>query len=148
MNCWIKKILRSITRPSWILVQLFVNHKIHFVQICVQAKNCQAYQQGWTNKLPLKTKPQSRKTRWFYYFIVEAGKDKIWIRERTGKDIWQNLYEFVLWETGKIIPQEKLQQSPFFQETFRKSGISDTTYLASLSVKHLPISPLQAVSYI
>jgi A/G-specific adenine glycosylase len=89
---------------------------------CVQAKNCQAFLHGWTSKLPLKTAALARKKRWLYYFIVEAGKDKIWIRERTGKDIWQNLYEFVLWESGKIIPQDKILQSSFFKGNFGKRG--------------------------
>jgi A/G-specific adenine glycosylase len=86
--------------------------------ICVQSRNCQAYQQGWTNKLPLKSPAPQRKTRCLYYFVVEAGRNKIWIRERTGNDIWQNLYEFVLWETGKIIPQARIRQSSFFREQF------------------------------
>jgi A/G-specific adenine glycosylase len=89
---------------------------------CVQGDNCQAFQHGWTNRLPLKTPAPPRKTRWFYYFIVDAGKDKLWIRERIENDIWQNLYEFVLWETGKIIPQDKIQQTPFFLDNFGKQG--------------------------
>lgn len=91
-------------------------------ELCVQAKNCQAYQQGWTTKLPLKIKSLPRKTRCLYYFIVSAGKSKIWIRKRVENDIWQNLYEFVLWETGKIIPQKKLQESPFFRKYFGNQG--------------------------
>jgi A/G-specific adenine glycosylase len=90
--------------------------------ICIQSKNCQAFQQGWINRLPVKTTPIIRKKRWLYYFLVPAGKGKIWIRERTGNDIWQNLYEFVLWETGKIIPQEKITQAPFFKKHFGKRG--------------------------
>jgi A/G-specific adenine glycosylase len=90
--------------------------------VCVQAKNCQAFQQGWINKLPRKSPAPRRKTRWLYYFIVESGKDKVWIRERVENDIWQNLYEFVLLETGKIIPQKQLEQSPFFREHFGKRG--------------------------
>ena len=89
---------------------------------CVQAKNCQAFRQGWTSLLPLKTKAAVRKNRWLTYFIVEDGKDRFWIRERTGKDIWQNLYEFVLWETGNILPQDELPHSAFFQDNFGKKG--------------------------
>jgi A/G-specific adenine glycosylase len=91
-------------------------------ELCVQAKNCQAYLRGWTTKLPLKAKSPARKTRCLYYFVVGAGKGKIWIRERIKNDIWQNLYEFVLWETGKIIPQKKLQESLFFQKNFGNQG--------------------------
>jgi A/G-specific adenine glycosylase len=89
---------------------------------CVQSKNCRAFQQGLTKQLPVKTPARSRKKRWLYYFIVSDGKDKIWIRERIENDIWQNLYEFVLWETGKIIPQDKIQQTPFFRTHFGKQG--------------------------
>jgi A/G-specific adenine glycosylase len=104
---------------------------------CVQAKNCQAFQNGWTDKIPMKAVSAPRKNRYFYYFIVGSGKDKLWIRERTGNDIWQNLYEFILWETGQILPQAKLQKTPFFQETFGKQGFQirhiSTVYRQTLS---------------
>jgi A/G-specific adenine glycosylase len=90
---------------------------------CPQTANCQAFQHGWTDKLPLKTVAPVRKTRWLYYFIVETGKNKIWIRKRTEKDIWQNLYEFVLWETGKIIPQKDMARSSFFRKNFGRQGL-------------------------
>ena len=89
---------------------------------CVLSKNCQAFQQGWINQLPLKSSPAIRKKRVLYYFIVSAGTDKIWIRKRSEKDIWQNLYEFVLWETGKIIPQAQIIQSAFFKKHFGNQG--------------------------
>ena len=92
-------------------------------EVCVQAEKCQSFQQGWTTRLPLKIKAAVRKNRYLYYFIVEKKKGKIWIRERTGKDIWKNLYEFVLWESGKIIPQKKLTQSAFFREQFGNRGL-------------------------
>ncbi len=89
---------------------------------CVQSKNCQAYQHGWTNKLPLRETVSPRKTRWLYYFVVRSGEDKLWIRERTGNDIWQNLFEFVLYETGKLIPQRMIGQTPFFRKHFGEKG--------------------------
>ena len=91
---------------------------------CIQAKDCYAFQKGMTNKFPLKKAALKRKKRWLYYFILNAGKDKIWIRERTEKDIWQNLYEFILLETGKIIPEDKIHQTAFFQDNFGKLGFS------------------------
>src|SRR5205823_68000 len=42
------------------------------------------------------------KTRWFYYFIIEY-KNRLYIRKRSGKDIWENLYEFVLKENDSPI---------------------------------------------
>ena len=89
---------------------------------CVQSKNCQAFQHQWVNILPLKEKMPARKERWFYYFIVTAGDGKYLIRERKDKDIWKNLYEFVLWETGKLMPQQQIRESGFVQENFGKTG--------------------------
>jgi A/G-specific adenine glycosylase len=89
---------------------------------CNQAKNCYAFLKGMISKFPLKKPSPQRKKRWLYYFVVNAGKDKIWIRERTKKDIWQNLYEFILWETGKIIPQDQLNKTSFFRDNFGKQG--------------------------
>ena len=89
---------------------------------CVQSKNCQAFQQGWIKQLPVKSCPAVRKKRVLYYFIVTSGTDKIWIRKRSDKDIWQNLYEFILWETGKIIPQAQIIQSAFFKKHFGNQG--------------------------
>jgi A/G-specific adenine glycosylase len=90
--------------------------------ICIQSQSCEAFNQGWVSQLPVKAVAPHRKKRWFYYFIINAGKNKIWIRKRTGSDIWQNLYEFVLWESGKIIPQGKIYQTSFFKEQFGKQG--------------------------
>jgi A/G-specific adenine glycosylase len=89
---------------------------------CILSANCQSNQNGWTGLLPIKKSAPPRKQRWLYYFVVEAGKNNCWIRERTGNDIWQNLYEFVLWETGKILPHDELLHSSFFRSEFGKRG--------------------------
>lgn len=93
-----------------------------FCESCPFSKNCQAFQHNWVGSLPVVPKPAPRKIRWFYYFIVDAGDGKYWVRERKQKDIWENLFEFVLWETGKIMPQKKIQNSGFVQQFFGKTG--------------------------
>jgi A/G-specific adenine glycosylase len=90
---------------------------------CILSRNCQAFKNGWVKDLPKKKKPLIRRERWFYYFIIEAGKNKYWIRERTEKDIWQNLYEFKLFESGQIIPQDRISNLPFFRKHFGKKQI-------------------------
>ena len=105
---------------------------------CVQSKNCYAFQKGLIDKLPLRKTALRRKRRWLYYFIVEAGKDKIWIRERTEKDIWQNLYEFILWETGKKIPHYKIQESSFYQNNFANQG---------LGIQHISLAYNQTLTH-
>ncbi|MDP4129560.1 MAG: A/G-specific adenine glycosylase [Bacteroidota bacterium] len=89
---------------------------------CIQAKNCQAFRQQWVDLLPIKAKPAVRKIRWFYYFIANTKDGKYWIRRRKEKDIWENLFEFILWETGKLMPQRQIEESMFVREHFGKSG--------------------------
>ena len=72
--------------------------RLPLCDICVFREDCQAFIQDKIGMLPIKQKKLSSKTRWFCYFIVEVD-DKIYISQRTGKDIWQNLYEFILKET-------------------------------------------------
>jgi A/G-specific adenine glycosylase len=91
-------------------------------QSCVQSKNCQAFKMKLTEQLPMKSKAPEKKSRWLYYFIIKAGKNKIWIRERTGNDIWKNLYEFILYENGKLIPQKRISKLLFLKEQFGIQG--------------------------
>ena len=65
--------------------------------ICIQQKDCLAFQQKRVQQLPPKKKATKKKIRWFCYFIIECGGET-YIRKRTGRDVWENLYEFVLQE--------------------------------------------------
>ena len=64
---------------------------------CVQKLQCVAFKKDLVKQLPVKSKMLVRKERWMCYFIVQV-EGKVYIRQRTGKDIWENLYEFVLQE--------------------------------------------------
>jgi A/G-specific adenine glycosylase len=65
---------------------------------CVFIKNCIAYDRNMIAQLPVKEKKISKKTRYFSYFILRNGS-KIAMKKRTGKDIWNGLYEFHLVES-------------------------------------------------
>lgn len=64
---------------------------------CVQAPECVAFNKGFVSQLPVKEKTLQKKKRWLYYFLIQTDNE-IYIRKRMTKDIWQNLYEFVLFE--------------------------------------------------
>lgn len=68
--------------------------------ICVFNDHCFAFRNHLVDKLPVKEKKIKIITRWFNYLVIE-NKKKIYIHKRTGSDIWRNLHEFVLIETGK-----------------------------------------------
>ena len=67
---------------------------------CVFKKSCFAFLNNKIDQLPVKEKKISIKKRWFYYLVIEYD-NKTAIRQRTGKDIWQQLYEFPMIETHK-----------------------------------------------
>lgn len=70
---------------------------------CVFNKTCHAFLQNKVNELPVREKKISIRKRWFYYIII-SYKDQLIIRQRTEKDIWQQLYEFPLVEEGSDSP--------------------------------------------
>ena len=65
---------------------------------CVQSADCVAFRNNFVNNVPVKQKVLKIKKRWLYYFVIE-NDEGVYIRKRDAKDIWQNLYEFVLFET-------------------------------------------------
>ena len=67
---------------------------------CPFQKNCTAFVHKKINELPVKEKKKVIKKRWFYYFLMKCN-NKIAIRQRIGKDIWQQLYEFPMIEMNK-----------------------------------------------
>lgn len=89
---------------------------------CPQQKDCQAYQHNLVDALPVKAKKIKRKTRWFYYFIIEVD-GCIYVHQRKQKDIWQNLYEFVLYESGPAKYHGKISNSTFAKKIFGKRKI-------------------------
>lgn len=82
---------------------------------CFFTNYCQAYQLNKQHLLPIKEKKIIIKKRWFNYVVVTYKKN-IAIRQRTGKDIWQQLFEFILIETGKPYSEEKILK--IFEERF------------------------------
>jgi A/G-specific adenine glycosylase len=76
---------------------------------CVFKKNCSAFLNNKVNELPVKEKKISIRKRWFYYLVLEY-KNETAIRQRTEKDIWQDLYEFPLIETDRESDKKNILQ--------------------------------------
>jgi len=97
---------------------------------CVFNKSCFAFLYNKINELPVKRKKLSIRKRWFYYLIIEHG-NKIAIQQRTGKDIWQLLYEFPMVETTNEVTINKIL------EQAEKSG-----WLQKKNYQVITVSPL------
>src|ERR1035437_920983 len=86
--------------------------------ICPLKSRCVAYLQGIQLELPVKEKVIFKKSRWLYYLVVKY-RNKFYVRKREEKDIWQNLYEFILLEAPKPFTIKKLQASEKFNSIFQ-----------------------------
>ncbi|NUM51402.1 MAG: A/G-specific adenine glycosylase [Flavobacteriales bacterium] len=64
---------------------------------CILNETCYARKNNKVEKLPLKRHKKELKTKYFNYIIIK-NKNRVFIRKRTGKGIWKNLYEFPLIE--------------------------------------------------
>ncbi len=87
---------------------------------CCFKSKCVAGLQNLTDKFPVKDGKLIKKSRWFYYLIVEQN-GKIYVRKRGAKDIWENLYEFVLLETGKLMTVEEITETSLFKKIVYKN---------------------------
>ncbi|MEO5683471.1 MAG: A/G-specific adenine glycosylase [Chitinophagaceae bacterium] len=107
---------------------------------CPQKKDCRALVLDQVKYLPVKEKQLKKKPRWLYYFIVHV-KDAVLVRKRTSKDIWENLYEFVLYESGQLLVTEQKTLSPVIKKIFgrQKMLIKNISPIFSQQLTHQTI---------
>lgn len=67
---------------------------------CIFISECFAYRHGLQADLPVKKKKIKKRTRHFNYFVIH-WEDKVLLNKRQGSDIWQGMYEFLLFESGE-----------------------------------------------
>lgn len=102
---------------------------------CIFKNHCIANAQDLQMVLPVKSKKQKIRKRYFYYFVIRKGK-KILLRRRDEKDIWQGLFDFYLIETKKAQSIEKLTRG---NKILKKTEIKEISkiYKHILSHQHL-----------
>lgn len=82
---------------------------------CPLRDGCYALSHGMVDALPFKAKKTKVTDRWFDYFIFEH-KGHTWLNKRTGRGIWQNLYDFPCIEHESPLPEEQLFVHPQLKE--------------------------------
>jgi len=85
--------------------------------ICPVHLNCVAFLNNATASLPVKLKTVKVRERFFNYFLVTDG-DSVLMNKRGDKDIWANLYDFPMVETGSLLPIQELMDQPMVKEIF------------------------------
>jgi len=76
-------------------------------ELCPFEQQCKAYVNGKVISLPVKGKKVLIRKRWFNYILLEH-KGKLAVRQRHEKDIWHNLFEFLLVETSKEFSEREM----------------------------------------
>jgi len=70
--------------------------------VCPLNDSCEALKKGKVKTLPVKIKKQKIKKRYFNYLVFSLNGKQTIIQQRTGKGIWQGLYEFPLIESEEL----------------------------------------------
>lgn len=118
---------------------------------CPLRPNCTAFKKNMIGTLPVKAKKLTRKKRFFLYIIAEF-EDRIYVRQRTGKDIWKGLWEFiaaegtekmpVLKEAGILRPGDRvMNESERFKQQLTHRDVEAVFVRVKLK------SPLETASY-
>ena len=81
---------------------------------CPLKKNCVAYKQELIDILPVRSKKQSVRKRYFHYLLLK-WKDTTWIHKRTDNDIWENLHQPYLIEDKQPIDIQSLTKHHLFK---------------------------------
>jgi A/G-specific adenine glycosylase len=95
------------------------------VPLCGQCPfntNCKALLTNKISSLPVKNKKTTIQRRWFNYLLFEY-KGKFAIRQRNEKDIWRNLFEFLLIESGS-----ELKKNGIIKEMKKKDWLGKNDF--------------------
>ncbi len=102
--------------------------------LCPFQQECEAFLSGRQHLLPVKSKKATVKKRFFHYIVLLSG-NRIAMRLRNTKDIWQGLYDFMLVESSTQLDRENLVQLPEMTNLLPSNTIAEPlkTYTHILS---------------
>lgn len=107
---------------------------------CLLKKKCIAFGKGKVSELPVKEKSIQKKERWFYFLVIQI-KDKVYVKKREGKDVWENLYEYVTLEIQSQMDAATFIKSPVFKKSIgsRKFEIKSISKIYRQLLSHQTI---------
>ncbi len=109
--------------------------------ICPFDLECISRKQGTIKELPIKIRKTKKRQRYFLYTVfVNLEEDILFLRKRTEKDIWRNLYDFHLQEFSSAEDlEEKLKDGKTeFNIIRRKHILSHQTINACFIIAKAP----------
>ncbi|MDR2056938.1 MAG: A/G-specific adenine glycosylase [Dysgonamonadaceae bacterium] len=97
-------------------------------QACLFSTNCLAYNRQVVSNYPVKQNKTKTKDLYLYYFHIH-WETFTYIHIRKEKGIWQNLFEFPLIESEKIIKPEELIKNFIFPEFITTENINSFRFI-------------------
>ncbi len=83
--------------------------------VCPLREHCFAFRQNAVDLLPVRSKKQTVKKRYFHYLLLQTERH-IWIRQRRDKDIWQDLHEPYLIEMPYALDAEEIRDTEAYRQ--------------------------------
>ena len=102
---------------------------------CVLSNSCAALQYNKVAQLPVKSKKTKVTPKYFNYLILKDITGKFIVQKREGKGIWENLYEFPLFETTELMAPEVIEKQ-LIQMDFFGQKAKEIILLNSEIIKH------------
>lgn len=103
---------------------------------CIFSKKCLAYSRKKVGELPVKLKKAKVKQHFFNYIVPLSANGKTIIEQRTGKGIWQNLYQFPLVESNVELDPQTLLKNEDYKSLSDKWSIQDVTLYNAKTIIH------------
>lgn len=108
---------------------------------CPFSDSCVALSKGAIDNLPVKEKKVKIKKRYFNYIVIKTKDNHTALEKRTGKGIWQGLYQFPLIESEHQLNEKELiahaSFNALFPEEITLSPFTKNQVVHKLSHQHL-----------
>lgn len=110
---------------------------------CLFSATCLALERNKVMQLPVKLNKTKIKKHYYNYIVPVSSDHKTLLTQRTGKGIWQNLYQFPLVESPSEVDVTRLKDISAYKDISEKLKIKSlvphmaTSVVHKLSHKHL-----------
>ncbi|MFP4844809.1 A/G-specific adenine glycosylase [Winogradskyella sp. PE311] len=110
--------------------------------VCPLNHGCIALQKNLVDILPVKLKKTKVSTKYFNFLVCIDNNQNVFFEKRTGKGIWQNLYQFPLIESEKSLTIDEfhllnLENSPIENTKFNHTLYNEVDKIHKLSHQYL-----------
>lgn len=132
-----KKMIRDYNQGIMEFGAIQCAPKKPYCLLCPLNESCAALKGNLVQTLPVKENKTKVKRRNFNYLVWLDPNNKTRLRQRKGKGIWQNLWEFPLLESENELNGQEIRDLISENDSFQIFLYNETSILHKLSHQHL-----------